>query len=333
MKSRVCWFGMAACCWALATVHVRGAPNTSPTARRRALLDAAAKGAESVPVLQQGLRDANVVVRRTAARLLAEIGGAAEAGLAQAIENSDPLVRRIALTALARLEQAKAVPHLGKALGDESEAVRLLAVEHLAAMSPGAPGVAQLLARGCKDASDLVRKVAVRATWPFRRDDSTSLRNREDYDHDVTVLEAIPLPKDAWRFHLDPERNGHTKKWYEAGLDDSAWDTISIEQAWQKAGYEYIGVSWYRRWIELPAKPDHTAADLSFQGVDECAWVWVNGQYVGDHDIGPAGWDKPFLLDVTKVLKWGERNQITVRAMNTAHAGGIWQPVTIDVLK
>ena len=331
MKSRLNRFAWGALAAAAFFTHAATGP--PPAARRRALLEAAGAGAKSVPVLQRGLADDNPVVRRTAARLLAQLGGPAEAALATALGNSDALTRRIALTALARLEQSQAVPHLGKALDDDSEAVRLLAVEYLAAMSPGTPGVAELLAKACKDSSDVVRKVAVRATWPFRRDDSTSLRQREDYDHDVTVLKAIPLPKDEWRFRLDPKRNGHTEKWFAPERDDSAWDTISIEQAWQKAGYEYIGVSWYRRWIELPEKPEHTAVDLSFQGVDESAWVWVNGQYVGDHDIGPTGWDKPFLLDVTKVLKWGGKNQITVRAMNTAHAGGIWRPVTIDVLK
>jgi len=67
--------------------------------------------------------------------------------------------------------------------------------------------------------------------------------------------------------------------------------------------------------------------------VDECAWVWVNGQYVGQHDIGPVGWDQPFRLDITKNVTWGQKNQITVRAMNTAMAGGIWRPVVIEVLK
>ena len=104
-------------------------------------------------------------------------------------------------------------------------------------------------------------------------------------------------------------------------------------RAWQKAGVQYIGVAWYRRTIDLPAKPKHVAVEMRFKGVDECAWVWVNGVYVGDHDLGPTGWDKEFTLDVTKELKWGAKNQITVRAMNTAHAGGIWRPVVIEVLQ
>jgi len=36
---------------------------------------------------------------------------------------------------------------------------------------------------------------------------------------------------------------------------------------------------------------------------------------------------------VTDLLRWGEENQVTVRAMNTAAAGGIWQPITIMALK
>ena len=138
----------------------------------------------------------------------------------------------------------------------------------------------------------------------------------------------------GWRFRLDSGRDGHTKGWFQPGFDDSSWQAITIERAWQEAGVEHIGVAWYRRWIELPPKPkEMAAADLHFHGVDEGAWVWVNGIYVGEHDIGPQGWDQPFRLDVTAELKWGERNHITVRAMNTAQAGGIWRPVELEVLK
>ena len=57
------------------------------------------------------------------------------------------------------------------------------------------------------------------------------------------------------------------------------------------------------------------------------------GSHAGQHDIGPDGWTVPFCLDVTAFLKWGQENQITVRVLNTAQAGGIWKPVTLEVLK
>ena len=156
--------------------------------------------------------------------------------------------------------------------------------------------------------------------------------NKLEWRHlDKTVV--CSRTEDGWRFVLDPLRAGHRQGWYEPGFDDTGWETIGIEQTWQEAGHEYIGVTWYRRAIEIPPVVEHLAVDLHFGAVDESAWVWLNGVYVGQHDIGPSGWDDPFRLDITEEIRWGTTNQITVRAMNTAFAGGIWQPVTISVLE
>jgi len=311
-------------------------PCGSPASQRRAaLLRCAAGGAAAIPALVAALDDEHPVVRRTAARLLAEQEGSAgsDALVAKGLRNSDVLVRRIAIWAVCGLAPRKALPHLAQAVGDENEVVRQLAVQQLIAVRPRTPQVKELLEKAGKDECPAIRAAAAAALWPFHRE-VISIRDRKDWDHDVRVSQATPLPKDGWKFKLDPMRDGHKKKWFEPAFDDSKWDDISIEQAWQKAGYDYIGVSWYRRGFDAPAKPKkHVAAELHFGGVDECAWVWLNGVYVGQHDIGPEGWNQPFTLDVTKEIKWGQENRITVRAMNTAHAGGIWRPVRIEVLE
>jgi hypothetical protein len=302
-----------------------------PAERRMALIQAA-KGDAAVPALAAGLKDDNAVVRRTAARLLAEQGDTGKQALVPACQDADMLVRLTALKALAQGEKGE--PMLVAAVSDPSPMVRLFAAEQLAAQHPRSKAAEAALAKAAGDEDEQVRNLAVRAQWPFHRD-VVSIRDRKDWDHEVEVVQAIPLPKEDWRFRLDPKREGHRKNWFAPGFDDSAWKTIAIEQAWQKAGYDYIGVSWYRRQIDLPAKPDGTvnAIEICFDGVDECAWVWLNGVYVGEHDIGPGGWNKPFHLDVTKEIRWGAPNQVTVRAMNTAHAGGIWKPVRFEILR
>jgi hypothetical protein len=66
--------------------------------------------------------------------------------------------------------------------------------------------------------------------------------------------------------------------------------------------------------------------------VDEAAWVYVNGVKAGEHDIGgDLGWDKPFPIKVTGLLKPGEKNTIVVRVGNEALAGGIWKSVKLAV--
>ena len=102
----------------------------------------------------------------------------------------------------------------------------------------------------------------------------------------------------------------------------------------EKVG-RYVGLGWYRTTVTFPDKPAGTIneAVLHFEAVDESTWVWINGEYAGVHDIGPAGWRTPFDMDITPFVKWGGANQITVRVLNTAGAGGIYEPVEFQVLK
>ena len=329
------WFAgaFALLCLAINPTEVESAAATRSVAQRRAeLLKHAAGGRDAIPVLARGLEDDHVLVRRTAVRLLAKMGASAQPALTGALRDPDLLVRRTALRAVCDSLNAAALPYLAQAMKDENALVRHMALKELAAIKPRTERVSQLLNMARKDKSESIRRVAAQALWPFHKE-VVSIRDRVDWDHDVKIAQTIPLPKDGWRFKLDPARDGHLAKCFEPGFDDSKWKLISIEQAWQKAGYDYIGVAWYRRTIRLPDEPKHIAVELRFKGVDECAWVWVNGQYVGQHDVGPQGWDQPFTLDVTREIKWGQDNQITVRAMNTAWAGGIWRPVQVEVLQ
>jgi beta-galactosidase/beta-glucuronidase len=141
------------------------------------------------------------------------------------------------------------------------------------------------------------------------------------------------LPREGWRFQTDARQEGHLHGWYEPSFDDSGWSPIHIEEAWEPQGFKYDGVAWYRGTFDLPAQPEYLAVEMRFGAVDECAWVWINGQYVGQHDLGPEGWDRPFSLDVTSALQWGQKNHITVRVFDSAQAGGIWKPVQLEVLQ
>jgi len=304
----------------------------NPAQRRDAVQQIAKAGNRAIPSLAEALNDDNLVVRRTAARLLAGMGAPAADILRKALGNEDPVVRKAALMSLLSQPKADVLPLLETALRDDHHSIRRIALARLVAMQPRTDRITGLLESARADKDDWIRKTVSKALWPFYRE-SRSIRDRADWDHDIRVVQTIRLPKESWRFRLDPERNGHIAKWFDPGLDDSKWATINIEQAWQKAGYRYVGVAWYRRSIALPREPKHLAVEICFDGVDECAWVWVNGRYAGQHDIGPAGWDMPFTLDITREVKWGRGNQITVRAMNTKAAGGIWRPVRIEVLQ
>lgn len=297
--------------WAALLLVALTAGAAAPTARerRRALL-----AANDPQVVAKALKDADPVVARTAARKLTGLGPAALAQVKLALAHPDPLLRRNTALGLGAWGDAALAPLTG-AMADRDPLVRQAAVISLARLS-SQPAVVKLIEDAGQDEAQMVRDAARMAT-------ASSFR----------LAESIPLPKAGWRFKIDPDRFGQHKSWFNAEFDDSGWDTIEIEQAWQQAGYQHTGVSWYRRTVDLPAREKADRVELVFEGVDESAWVWVNGQYAGEHDIGPEGWDDPFRLDVTELVEWGKPNQITVQAMNTAFAGGIWRPVHLDILE
>lgn len=310
--------------------------------RRQQVLEAAERGVEALPVLERALEDDNSMVHRAAIRGLVAIGAPAHTILERAFDtHDDPVVRRAALLALAGEPTLEAVPYLTRAMADDDAYVRAIAVRLLLGIEPPTDETLELLRLAEGDEAPSVHRPAGRGLaaldpdmTPFEIDpvETVPLRERPemaDRAHQIVAAWEMRLPREGWRFRADTRLQGHRENWFEEDFDDSGWEEAAIETAWMTG---YIGVGWYRREIEIPAEPEHLAAELLFEGVDESAWVWVNGEYVGGQDIGPSGWNRPFRVDVTDQLRWGDTNQITVRAMNTAAAGGIWRPITLEAL-
>ncbi|MFW6060798.1 MAG: HEAT repeat domain-containing protein [Phycisphaeraceae bacterium] len=282
----------------------------------------------SAEQLHEVLRNGDVIERQLALYHLATRGPAVMPRIVSALDDDEAMVRRIALRTLVRLNTAGAAEHLRRALDDEDTTVRRTAVDALASLHPADERIADWLEPLENDPDSEIRKTVVETLWPLDPPAPTPVPER------ITASEpqrVIALPTDDWRFHRDAKRRGHVNDWQTPGFDDRAWETIGIGEPWQAFGHDYVGVAWYRQSFELPKRIDHRDAVLHFEGVDESAWVWINGQYVGGQDIGPTGWNKPFRVAVTDVLRWGATNQITVRAMNTARAGGIWRPVSLEL--
>ena len=288
--------------------------------------------------LRKGVRSAKTIERRRAARGLLTMGEAATAAILELAQSEDVVIKRAALRRIHELLGAGALAVLTKALDDPDPLVRVVAVEQLLALEPRGEEVKQALMRATRDGDTAVRKTAAGAFWTFHRD-VVPLRKRPGWDHAIEVITRLPLPKTGWKFRADPGRDGHVRKWFDPGLDEADWLDIVTEVFWHDALPEkvgrYLGIGWYRTTVSLPAKPEGTinTAVLRFEAVDESTWLWVNGEYAGGHDIGPEGWTTTFDIDITPFVKWGSPNQMTVRVLNTAGAGGIYKPVEFQVLR
>ncbi len=191
---------------------------------------------------------------------------------------------------------------------------------HLFSVSRDGKGYSLLGVKESGDAATIYRQSHLRRPY------------YELYFGDI-ILFSMDLSENSWRFSADREREGHLRGWYETGFDDSLWAEAFIGEPWHTfLNEKYVGAGWYRCSFEVPELIPGRDVVLHFEGVDEMSWVWVNGHYMGEHNIGPIGWDRPFRFDVTDVIKPGTENQVTVRVKNTENLGGIWLPVHLDVM-
>ena len=313
------------CVGALAVIAVLAGPSSGATLAQTEALKRAAKSGK-------------MIERRRAARRLFALGTPAEKAILGLAQSDDVVIKRAALRRVHELRGAKALPVLKAALSDPRPLVRIVAVEELLAMKPRTEEVNALLTQAVRDEDTAVRKTAADAFWTFHRN-VVPLRKRPGWDHAIEVIACMRLPKTGWKFRVDPSRCGHVRKWFDPELDERDWLDIEIEKFWHVARPEavgrYMGIGWYRTVVTLPQKPEGAINEvvLRFDAVDESTWLWINGEYAGMHDIGPNGWRTTFDVDVTPFVKWGKPNQIAVRVLNTAGAGGIYKPVEFQVLK
>jgi beta-galactosidase/beta-glucuronidase len=149
-----------------------------------------------------------------------------------------------------------------------------------------------------------------------------------------------------WRFSVDRQKKGESEMWFASGYDDSAWQVVSVPHTWNvMPDYsQFNGLGWYLHNLAVPASSQGMHLRLRFQSVFYLAKVWVNGDYVGEHEGGYT----PFEFDVTKQIRPGENNVIAIQTDNKLSAvripaqlnggwsydwwnyGGIVRPVSLE---
>ena len=249
------------------------------------------------------------------------------------LNDKDPEIRRYAVYTLLKNQKKPDFAVISAAVKDPDEQVVLTAVSILPSMVGKDAGVLPLLNTLAKESKfPMVRKIAVQFTWPFHRE-IRLLRNDPTWDYEVKTVKKLPLTDFPWMFRTDPMQDGHLKGFFKPETDLAQWSKIKMG-VWEDQGFaDYDGVAWYTIKFKMPEKIDSNAVEVVFDAVDESAWVWLNGTYLGAHDVGPEGWKESFAMDCTKEIQWGKENVLTVRVFDAAYAGGIYKPVRIEILK
>jgi len=163
--------------------------------------------------------------------------------------------------------------------------------------------------------------------------------NMEGHDDQSTFGDLLSsqtllysFPASGWRFKPDPNEKGEIEEWFASGYNDAYWDKIEIGKYWDEQGIQLEGYAWYRTKFTLDSIPKNKPVTLAIGAADESAWVFVNGEYAGLHDIGEGGWNQRFTIDITKYLHPGQ-NQLTIKILNRVGPGGLWKGIKIFAAK
>ena len=133
-----------------------------------------------------------------------------------------------------------------------------------------------------------------------------------------TKIQAQDLNfNESWKFF-----NAEAKGAEQATFDDSKWRNLSLPHDWaiegpfdikynaRCGGLPFHGTGWYRKSFKMDKAAQGKVVRIEFEGAMYDAYVWVNGQLVGNRPNGYIG----FEFDISKHLKYdGSDNIIAVR--------------------
>ncbi|MBR7104222.1 MAG: beta galactosidase jelly roll domain-containing protein [Lentisphaeria bacterium] len=249
-----------------------------------------------------------------------------EKTILKGLDSSDKEIRARAVYEFYLLKKEAALPELEKRISRAGleETMNLIICARM--VKDQAKKTAFLSAIAAKSPHAAAVREANRCNFPFSGS-TIRLSERKDWDFEIVKVKTISLQDADWKFLPDRQNAGHLSGYYKTDFPDQQWKRG--ETGYWKGSM----TAWYRIRFQAPPKPDCNAAELNFSGVEEAAWVWVNGVYIGCRDKGPAAWNQPFQLDITQAIQWGKENVLAVRVLNTGHEGGIYKPIALDILK
>src|ERR1022692_3597967 len=121
----------------------------------------------------------------------------------------------------------------------------------------------------------------------------------------------------GWRFIRQDVPGAQTN-----GFDDSTWTLLNLPHTWnnldgQDGGNNYSrGIGWYRLHYTVSTNEAGRRLFLKFDGANIVSDVYVNGNFVGEHQGGFAA----FVYDVTSYMNVGADNVIAVEVNNAFNA-------------
>src|SRR4030095_14367893 len=103
----------------------------------------------------------------------------------------------------------------------------------------------------------------------------------------ILAIPSVSIPLSGeWCFSIDKDGVGEGQRWADPVFDDSSWATVQVPHTWNVMPEysEYEGLAWYRRKFTIPTEAKNAHLRLRFEAVFYLTRVWLNGQYLGQHE-------------------------------------------------
>lgn len=162
--------------------------------------------------------------------------------------------------------------------------------------------------------------------WQFYAGDKAGLEQGAD-KVSAAELKQVQLPHD---FQI-------SQPWIAPAKDEKADNNdiaANVKSRLSSRGFKEMGIGWYFKEIEADEAWKGKRVLIDFQGIMLVGDVYLNGEHVGKTDYGYLG----FEVDITKKIKWGQKNILAVKA-NTQNpensrwytGGGLFRDVNLVV--
>lgn len=123
------------------------------------------------------------------------------------------------------------------------------------------------------------------------------------YGDDAAEWQSVNLPHD---FQI-------SQPWIAPSADEkgnSADLAANFRSTLSARAFKQLGAGWYKKTLDIPASLKGQRLVLDFEGIMLVGDVYLNGELIAKTDYGYLG----FEVDITDKVKYGEANELTVRA-------------------
>jgi hypothetical protein len=144
-----------------------------------------------------------------------------------------------------------------------------------------------------------------------------------------TLVAALP---ETWKCKTDPHNDGVVFQWHAQPLSNG-WRDMKTTESWEIQGLQdenargYDGFAWYRTDFNVPAKFNGKKMTLFIGGMNDKAWIWVNGKLAAavPYHESHERWLYHSQVDISDFVQAGKQNEIAIRVWNDQDFGGIFR--------